>query len=327
MAVKYVKDFSFPASGGFHGSVQRYAKGGVVSPSKAPAPPSRTPGIAVPVLPNPPGRAGTPYVDAITISGKPNLRFKDPRTGKPYYKIVDQAGRDVSEEYRDQLGYAKGGRVPGYDMDRLPAKNPPGRKMDLARSKPEKGANEGYAKGGKVKKVQRYAKAGVVSPSKSPAPPSRTPGIAVPVLPNPPGRKGVPYVDAITISGKPNLRFKDPRSGKPYYKIVDQAGRDVSEEYRDQLGYAKGGKVAKVMREYKEGKLHSGSKKGPMVKNRKQAVAIALSEARKAGANIPKKAKGGTMTAQERRALDKMRFAERYAPGLSLDMPGKRKRK
>jgi hypothetical protein len=50
-------------------------------------------------------------------------------------------------------------------------------------------------------------------------------------------------------------------------------------------------KVEKVMREYKEGKLHSGSKKGPKVKGRKQAVAIALNEARKAGAKMPKKKK------------------------------------
>ena len=42
---------------------------------------------------------------------------------------------------------------------------------------------------------------------------------------------------------------------------------------------AKAKKVAKVMREYKKGELHSGSKKGPKVKSRKQAVAIALSEA------------------------------------------------
>ena len=35
------------------------------------------------------------------------------------------------------------------------------------------------------------------------------------------------------------------------------------------------------MREYKKGKLHSGSKKGPKVKSRKQAIAIALSEAGK----------------------------------------------
>lgn len=44
-----------------------------------------------------------------------------------------------------------------------------------------------------------------------------------------------------------------------------------------------GGKVHKVMSEFKHGTLHSGSKKGPKVKNRKQAIAIALSEARKAG--------------------------------------------
>lgn len=40
-------------------------------------------------------------------------------------------------------------------------------------------------------------------------------------------------------------------------------------------------KVKKVMKEFGEDKLHSGSKKGPIVKNQKQAVAIALSEARK----------------------------------------------
>lgn len=104
--------------------------------------------------------------------------------------------------------YAEGGRVPGYDMDRLPAKKPPGRTMDLAPSKPEKGEYQGYAKGGIAK-------------------------------------------------------------GKA--------------------------KIAKVMGEYKRGKLHSGSKKGPKVKSREQAVAIALSEARKAGAKIPKKAEGGVM--------------------------------
>lgn len=41
------------------------------------------------------------------------------------------------------------------------------------------------------------------------------------------------------------------------------------------------GKVKKVMKEFKAGKLHSGSKKGSVVKSKKQAVAIALSEARK----------------------------------------------
>lgn len=43
----------------------------------------------------------------------------------------------------------------------------------------------------------------------------------------------------------------------------------------------KNSKVKKVMGEFKRGTLHSGSKKGPKVKNRKQAIAIAMSEARK----------------------------------------------
>jgi hypothetical protein len=38
-------------------------------------------------------------------------------------------------------------------------------------------------------------------------------------------------------------------------------------------------KISKVMREYGKGQLHSGSKKGPVVKSRKQAIAIAMSEA------------------------------------------------
>ena len=39
--------------------------------------------------------------------------------------------------------------------------------------------------------------------------------------------------------------------------------------------------VKSVMDEWKSGNLHSGSKKGPTVKNQKQAVAIALSETRR----------------------------------------------
>jgi len=43
----------------------------------------------------------------------------------------------------------------------------------------------------------------------------------------------------------------------------------------------KKGKIEKVMHEFKEGKLHSGSKKGPEVNKKSQALAIALSEARR----------------------------------------------
>jgi len=46
-------------------------------------------------------------------------------------------------------------------------------------------------------------------------------------------------------------------------------------------------KVHKVMHEFKQGSLKSSS--GKKIKSRKQAVAVALSEARSAGAHIPKK--------------------------------------
>lgn len=64
----------------------------------------------------------------------------------------------------------------------------------------------------------------------------------------------------------------------------------IAEAVKDRMKSKGSKKIAKVMGEYKRGELHSGSKKGPVVTKKSQATAIALSEARKAGANIPKKA-------------------------------------
>lgn len=47
-------------------------------------------------------------------------------------------------------------------------------------------------------------------------------------------------------------------------------------------------KVEKAMHEMKEGKLRSG-RNGKKVTSRQQAIAIGLSEARKAGGKVPKK--------------------------------------
>ena len=47
-------------------------------------------------------------------------------------------------------------------------------------------------------------------------------------------------------------------------------------------------KVGRAMRERKKGTLKSG-RSGKKVKSRKQAIAIGLSEARRAGAKVPKK--------------------------------------
>lgn len=454
MAVKYVKDFSFPASGGFHGDVQRFAKGGHVTkvPAKAKASAKDMPARA---KPNAPAR------------GAPKMK-SEPAKGK-------------------RQGYNEGGRVPGYDMDRLPAKKPPGRTMDLARSKPFKGAYEGYADGGEI-----YVGPGPVGPTVAEEDPNfyreslsrmqrENPELFDLPMSAPAMRPSEPltyrwsdgtynYLPEETGKRTPlgalssSLRAKDPRSQEPVYArdvetrldrgvrpgqmarqqrvedrvnaarqalFEDKAPRYEIQPYlppeepsvripREPRGgfgplppeepmdlpplpflppelpgisidegresimpvspapmknigfkipspsdaevvpymvappspgrFAKGGKVQKVMREYKEGKLHSGSKKGPLVKNREQAVAIALSEARKASAKIPKKAEGGIFNDEamayqskgpktrytpakrrrearerdmDRRALDKARHAERFAPGLSLDMRAK----
>jgi hypothetical protein len=51
--------------------------------------------------------------------------------------------------------------------------------------------------------------------------------------------------------------------------------------------------VAATLHEFKAGKLHSGSKKGPLVRNRKQALAIGLnSVGRSAEGMVAKKGKG-----------------------------------
>jgi hypothetical protein len=56
-------------------------------------------------------------------------------------------------------------------------------------------------------------------------------------------------------------------------------------------------KIEKVMHEKKRGTLRSGS--GKKVTSRKQAIAIGISEARKAGAKVPKKK---TSTSQRKKS-------------------------
>ena len=61
-----------------------------------------------------------------------------------------------------------------------------------------------------------------------------------------------------------------------------------------------GEKVKKVMEEKKKGTLTSG-RRGKKVTSRKQAIAIGLSEARKAGAKVPKKKSAAKKAAPKKR--------------------------
>lgn len=93
-------------------------------------------------------------------------------------------------------------------------------------------------------------------------------------------KKGANAIADIVDTAK-RYYYGNPKSGKGKYVPPDTSEADTQiRKMIDSGEYKKGGKVAKVMREFKAGELHSG-KKGPVVKSRKQAIAIALSEAGK----------------------------------------------
>ena len=58
--------------------------------------------------------------------------------------------------------------------------------------------------------------------------------------------------------------------------------------------------VRSAMKERKEGKLKSG-RSGKKVKSRKQAIAIGLSEARRAGGKVPKKRSSSSRSTARRK--------------------------
>lgn len=74
-----------------------------------------------------------------------------------------------------------------------------------------------------------------------------------------------------------NMKKKELKKAKKEYKKADKEYAKAHESKPEKK------KVEKVMKEFKDGKLRSGSKKGPEVTNPKQPIAIALSESRKVG--------------------------------------------
>lgn len=74
-------------------------------------------------------------------------------------------------------------------------------------------------------------------------------------------------------------------------------------------------KVAKVMREYKAGTLHSG-KKGPVVKSRKQAIAIAMSEAGMKKKSTTKKSKAHSPKGEYKSAAAKRKHEAKESPRM-----------
>lgn len=75
-------------------------------------------------------------------------------------------------------------------------------------------------------------------------------------------------------------------------------------------------KVEKTMHELKHGKLKSGT--GKKVTSRKQAIAIGLSEARKAGAKVPPKKSASRKSAPKKSTARKSAAKKKSSPGKSM---------
>lgn len=72
-------------------------------------------------------------------------------------------------------------------------------------------------------------------------------------------------------------------------ELIKDIKHKKHKEHKDMHKDVKKNKMEKVMSEFKEGDLHSSSKKGPIVKKRSQAIAIGLSEGRRAAKQKKKK--------------------------------------
>jgi hypothetical protein len=292
MAVKYVKDFEFSADRGFHKSAE-------------------------------PMKAKASYGD-MPARAKPNAAAMGAK------KMESAPGR---------AKYAGGGRTSYADLQARKA-------ATKAREEAFRKANSVEARAAAARAARSGMSAQVIIPgTKNGVPGYYTDASRKNFVPTqeqgPIGRRVIP--------GKPLADFAKRSAQRVSAKYASNPPDSAPEKFVPPVPLDKGGKVEKVMREYKEGKLHSGSKKGPVVKDRKQAMAIALSEARKSGAKIPKKAEGGIFSTEymaskgpktrgtprkgremgrkdrmDRMALEKMRKAEKYAPGLSIDMPDRK---
>ena len=97
------------------------------------------------------------------------------------------------------------------------------------------------------------------------------------------------------MSLKKGLKIKHEDIG-PYKPVKKHRKKAADRKYSPKANK----KIHKVIQEFEEGKLHSGSKKGPQVKNLKQAEAIGISEAKRKGYKTGEKWKRSERSARKK---------------------------
>ena len=95
--------------------------------------------------------------------------------------------------------------------------------------------------------------------------------LSAPVPPKDQRREGKPPYPERTRAWPADIGPVGPKRNTVGFPEVKQSAKQHMADDK--------GKIKKVMHEYKEGELHSGSKKGPKVTSHDQAMAIAMSEA------------------------------------------------
>ena len=303
--LKYVSEFSFPSDKGYSGSagkqmVKGYARGGACGPMK------KADGGAVddprrPLM----DRTLPEYIEQIKSEEDMTRRPLMDRTLDQYIgainrdRLMDRARqlfgnnpteremqslmrgegrRPISQGLRSPLaemarerailgegaGYKKGGMAMGGQMDRLKGTIGNERREMARVEAKQRDAGQELSR---VRSEMRYDKNEMKGMRKQYPTNRSEPMIKM--------AKGGAAPKSDMLFSKKEVNAKN--------LLADGKGAPMPHP-KGSVNMAKGGqaKVGKVMGEFKEGKLHSGSKSGPVVKSRKQAIAIGLSEARAA---------------------------------------------
>src|SRR5262245_12959291 len=101
-----------------------------------------------------------------------------------------------------------------------------------------------------------------------------------------------PAADSRCVGPEPKHRASRSDSRRGGISIVELSGGCMAKRRKRKYSRGTGSEVQREMHRYKRGKAKSGrSGKGGKVKSRKQAIAIALSKARKKGKKVPKSKK------------------------------------
>ena len=242
--LKYVSEFTFPSDKGYSGSAgQQMVKGYARGGSCKPM--KKADGGAVDNPRRPLMERTLPeYIDEIN---REETMLRQPLMDRTMREYIDAINRERAMEM------AAGRAMALPRLSRPISQGLRSPRAEIARERAIMGEDAGYAKGGMAMRKQY------------------------------PTNNGKPMISGPKAAPAPKADMLYSKKENSAKNLLADGKAPNLPSAKGGVNMAKGGaaKVGKVMREFKAGELHSGSKSGPVVKSRKQAIAIGLSEARK----------------------------------------------